>query len=436
MGQATGIRRERTPAMDEKKAKEDGEDIEAVGDEKNAIPLTVPVEETQASTASLGWGSFSWGKLVETVKKQSDAVVEVYKRDLTEFVTVVAAESTSTVDKLAHTVTNIKLPVAPSSRVSEADERTSDSSNASAETTRTRADSEAKTISIDAEGQAKHAESGFDQLVKMADAAENLLERFSTGLTGFLSNAVVVTPAPDRSTKSRKRMIFDRKSAQLSALRLDPATYLKDPAEILTVPPPPFQSPADTAAEREVAEKYVAFKEKFHLADHASQIAKILSEEPEVAKLMDRIVPAQVARVDFWARYYFQVQELDREDKQRKELIQGVVEQEDFSWDSDDQDETTTEGSPERTIPETVIPATPAATVSKGDVRPKTSDSPVALESHALTGSATYPPKKDGIEFDTDTENSYEIVDSEGKKERTSLESEKKEESEGWDEWE
>ncbi|KAI8807458.1 hypothetical protein BJ742DRAFT_773199 [Cladochytrium replicatum] len=426
---------ESRPLGDGTRTDGDGEGIEAVKDESDSTSLSVPVQETQTSTVSSGWGTFSWGKLVETVKKQSEAVVEVYKRDLTEFVTVVAAESTSTVDKLAHTVTNIKAP-AVNSHASEEDETTADSSNASTGTPRNGAASDAQTG--DAERQPKHAESGFDQLVKMADAAENLLERFSNGLTGFLSNAVVVTPAPERSTISKKRMIFDRKSAQLSAIRLDPATYLKDPAEILTVPPPPFQSPADTTAEREIAERYVAFKEKFEIADHASQIAKLLSEEPEFEKLMDRIVPAQAARFDFWARYFFKVNELQREEKQRKELIQGVVEQEDFSWDSDENDETTNEGSPERKLPETVVaPTKPAAGDSKDALQSKTNEKSLASpDSHVSAVSATNPQKREGIEFDTDTENSYEIVDSEAKKERTSLESEKKEESEGWDEWE
>jgi len=59
---------------------------------------------------------------------------------------------------------------------------------------------------------------------------------------------------------------------------VDPTTYLQDPSN-------PESNPIDP----EECHRYREFSSTFNVAEHAAKIAQLLSEDPDMEKLMDRI---------------------------------------------------------------------------------------------------------------------------------------------------
>ncbi|KAK4050016.1 hypothetical protein OIO90_005206 [Microbotryomycetes sp. JL221] len=59
-------------------------------------------------------------------------------------------------------------------------------------------------------------------------------------------------------------------------------------------------------------------------------------------KTFQLVVPDQVSEHEFWKRYFYRVEQIDQDEKRRKQILQTEVGDDDFSWDMDDEDESQT----------------------------------------------------------------------------------------------
>ncbi|TFY52348.1 hypothetical protein EVJ58_g10069, partial [Rhodofomes roseus] len=93
----------------------------------------------------------------------------------------------------------------------------------------------------------------------------------------------------------------------------------------------------------------------------------------ELATLLETLVPSELDVSTFWARYFFRVHQVEREEERRRALLQGTTEnEEDFSWEDDD-DEAPAPSSasaptklaiPSGSAPASAVPPTSAAAAS------------------------------------------------------------------------
>ncbi|KAI9363424.1 hypothetical protein DFJ73DRAFT_811166 [Zopfochytrium polystomum] len=372
-----------------------------------APPTANPVTELNSWAAS-AWGSLSklsWGSIVDTVVKQTEVVVDVYKRDISEFVSVVAAESSASADALSSSL-SVTASDSPEAR-----SRSSMSNNLSQ-----------SAVTIDpVETVTSTVTRAVANLELLADNAENFLERVTSGFGTLLSNAVVLTaPEEQQSPAGKRRILFDRKSASVAAARQDPATFLIDPLILSPNAPPSAQERADRFSE---------FKDQFKMTEYSSQVARLLDEDKELERLMERIVPSQVSPEDFWIRYFFKVAEVVREEETRKRLMQDASLMEDeFKWDSDEDE---VEPSPSKAAQ---LPPALAPNATEGSASSSQALLPPRLEKLTSTGGESVY-----------TDSSFEVVNSQKPDSRTSLESDvvqvktnevAETSAQDWEEWE
>ncbi|KAJ3299659.1 hypothetical protein HK104_007878 [Borealophlyctis nickersoniae] len=292
---------------------------------QHAVPEIPPSAPTTAPSLGFGgWGfasGFSWNGLVDAVKKQSEVVVDVYKRDLAEFVTVVASESSSGVDRLTHTLR------ATISGDDEEDERTPQPSEIGEEEAPANEAAAPESLRAGETVGGNDGPSIVDEIGNLAEQAESLINTFSTGLTNFLSAAVTLVPAPEE-VRPQKRIIYDRKSALIESIRNNPATFLVDPA-----------STESESANLELAARFKDFIGGYDARQHITTITRLLDESAELKQMLDRLVPHDVSYDDFWARYFFRVAQIEKEEETRRRVITDAAEEEEFTWGTDDDEE-------------------------------------------------------------------------------------------------
>lgn len=256
---------------------------------------TTPTQETNSNISPLysRWRTFSFSKVIENVKKQSETVKGVYQKDLSEFVNTITTES----QNLKQKINNM---------------------------TKRTDNSEVDAVSPDA---ASPNESPRDsekpkepeRTALYIKRNNNLINKMSTGINSLLNKNKQEVP--------KKKKIFDRKEALIYELQNDPLTYLIDP----------LYDP-DSTTER--IKEYKKFTQKFDLFSYHTEIDKILDEVEEVKVHHSTIVPARLPEEIFWQRYFFKLKELEDSEEQKKQLVKDVAaniqEEEEIKWDSDD----------------------------------------------------------------------------------------------------
>ncbi|KAG6842147.1 hypothetical protein C0991_001640 [Blastosporella zonata] len=78
----------------------------------------------------------------------------------------------------------------------------------------------------------------------------------------------------------------------------------------------------------------------------SEKIAFLLGEANtgEVLKTTkDILVPSELTEEEFWTRYFFRAHQIEAEEQKRKTLLEGTLEEDDFSWEDDDEEAGTTE---------------------------------------------------------------------------------------------
>ncbi|EGF79060.1 expressed protein [Batrachochytrium dendrobatidis JAM81] len=307
---------------------------------------TVAAEHTAAATqpsvaASSDWSGFSWSGLVSAVRKQSEAVVEVYKRDLNEFVQTVAAEGSQGVDILTRgfqtlasgevnqdtekktnlnasspetvllssstvldtsTASNDPVGDAAGSDCIESASHVNDESHPQASTKDVldtekqdtgKSKPELQPIKTDF---TEAAEEGLlDKLDAIAEQAENYVGHRLTELGSGLANGfssllgTVTHAAPDsaslgRSTHSSTlnpippaHLKYDRVQEMVDEMAKDPSTYTTDPRDLVQVKSHLASSKLLTSDSETYAMRFAQFESTFDRISKAGQIAVLMS---------------------------------------------------------------------------------------------------------------------------------------------------------------
>ncbi|KAG5652397.1 hypothetical protein H0H81_005154 [Sphagnurus paluster] len=148
------------------------------------------------------------------------------------------------------------------------------------------------------------------------------------------------TPPSDPSTAHRRyaeaqEAVATRAESLFRRLRHDPAIVRHDPAV-----------DAGELYSAWVAEE-VDSKDGGIGGDH--WIAKIntLLAEPSSGEVLkttkDALVPGELTEAEFWTRFLFRAHQIEAEEQKRKALLEGNLEEEDFSWEDDDEETGTSE---------------------------------------------------------------------------------------------
>ncbi|KAJ3219361.1 hypothetical protein HDU67_001580 [Dinochytrium kinnereticum] len=367
-----------------------------------------------ASSWGAGWGAFtnsiSWGTIVDTVKKQSELVADIYKRDLSEFVTIVASnanpnqETTETDTAENETVTSRNAPGPERPDGQPAKEIPSNASGSIQDTI-------ASTVA---------------NLEALADTAEDFLEHTLThvgsGITSFLTSAISIsTPEASPNISKTKAILY----LVLRWLKLIPLRYDRKTAAIAELWKAPLhfiEDPAKSSADVDFVKRYSDFRESFIISNHSTAIARLLNDNEDAERLYKRIGS-----------------EIEREEEARKRLLSATsVHEEEVGWESEDEnDDQVPKADASETIP----------TESKPDDDNDQLKSPelvnASATSVAIPSTSTSPTieKKDADV----SESSYEIVSGvDSAPEVTAIEAEKKQkppkaadDSSDWgDDWE
>lgn len=89
-----------------------------------------------------------------------------------------------------------------------------------------------------------------------------------------------------------RRDRYDPKLAMIAALRADPSTFLEDPREP-NAPPHEYNpdEKVDTKSPllQRAEVRFQTFRTEFNMAEHAGQISRILNEDLEMKRMLERI---------------------------------------------------------------------------------------------------------------------------------------------------
>ncbi|CAM0135011.1 hypothetical protein VKS41_000414 [Umbelopsis sp. WA50703] len=367
-----------------------------------------------------------WDNLLDTVKKQGGAFVDVTRRDLQEFASVLKDDIVQAGDNAnreageskdaegeENTNTNTEgesskgFDIFESSAAGFASLRESLGKLNNVNLDRMREGLQHTLSNIPNSMESVHLPGNIniqqlrDELAAGSKFAEQYLEKFGTDAVQTLSRAITVV-APEDSEyadseyglssateiqSGSKRIYTSRKEAMLAELRTDKSYFLA----------PPTQEDED---DKKIHETFVA---GFSVEEYTDEIAKLLQEHPELRQTMDELVPVQVSYHDFWLRYFYRSWKIDQEDEKRRQIVQGAdahddEDDADFKWDSDD-DEGLTQDDHTKAPPSNIT-TLPAPTTG---VPSDTEYSNVSASS-TTEASLVSAPKEDEEDDDSDWE--------------------------------
>ncbi|KAJ1724221.1 BSD domain-containing protein 1 [Coemansia erecta] len=292
------------------------------------------------SLSSMFGFAASWGKKLQTelqldqfvdqVKKQSEEVTKAYSQDIAEFAQAVKVGAARGMDELSTRFTQIKTDIETELREDTGDvkSRSADpSSKEGAVEGVAEATSKEKVTPAQQEkgifsGLGKHFQ--VDALREQQEKAKRMMSRLGADLEDLLRDAIVIEAPGSASTEEQRtaarKIIYDRRMAQLAAIQESEHTYLSDPS---TQP------------------EFAEFESTYDFAQNKSQVEGLLSDGLAVSEIKKKLVPGSVSEEEFWRRYFFRAWMVDQEEARRKKLVEAAVAattEEEFSWDADEDD--------------------------------------------------------------------------------------------------
>ena len=161
------------------------------------------------------------------------------------------------------------------------------------------------------------------ELEKAEEAADAAILRFGTNLGSFLKEAVTIAP-PSTSTSSdgKSKVLFESKGedgkrvihstrleAQLHAIHTSADKFTKDPQ----------------VEGKEGVGGWEEWKKGFDVEKSTGEIEGDLGRFEELRRMMERLVPEKVEYKDFWCRYYFLRDLVEKEEQRRREVLKGML---------------------------------------------------------------------------------------------------------------
>ncbi|SAM04178.1 hypothetical protein [Absidia glauca] len=314
-----------------------------------------------AAFTNFGWGQ-RFNSLLDTVKKQ----VEVTKKDLQEFASTIRDDTNGLVGQLSQSVTSSRPDNESTTPMNNNGERSivaTDNTNLYAslreglgkistvdfttlrnglsDTLKNQALLPAQLTSIKLPENISLGELR-QELDEGTRFAELYLQKFGTEVIQVLNNTITVLDPEQqdgddlsseqetsRAHSSGSRIFASRTEASIANLQTDRNTLLTDPRAILV------------GNDKEKHTKDVdLFDEGFDIQKRTSEISDLLENSPELRQTMNDLVPLQIDYTTFWKRYFYHVWRITQEEERRKLLVKGVDpgDEDDFKWDSDDDD--------------------------------------------------------------------------------------------------
>ena len=283
-----------------------------------AQTLNAEIAEAYKSISTTPWGA-KLGGFFSTVQKQSTTLYDGARQEAT----TASGEAFKGFQDLraslasrARSLSSADKPPAP------------DSTEEGTEKEGAPASSESKSAA-ETEGMVSRfrseAAKRLKDLEKAEEAADAAILRFGSNLGNFLKDAVTVTaPSDDESGKDAKgKVLFESKGedgkrvihstrleAQLHAIHTSSEKFLKDP---------------DLEGKGEGKDEWENWKEGFDAEGRTEDIKRDLERYEELRKMMERLVPEKVEYKEFWCRYYFLRDLVEKEEQRRREVLKGKL---------------------------------------------------------------------------------------------------------------
>lgn len=164
------------------------------------------------------------------------------------------------------------------------------------------------------------AEAAITGVAKSASSFWNMASGYASQM--FTEDDLEATPVLVGSNS--EPIILDRLQAQLHALASDPATYTKDP------------HPSDG-----VSEDWTQYLASLDLDSRQGEISELMINNAPVRRHYSGLVPATVQHKLFWARYFFKVHLIDKQEVKRQVLKKRaeqtkVDSDSEINWDDED----------------------------------------------------------------------------------------------------
>ncbi|KAJ2549553.1 hypothetical protein EV175_004404 [Coemansia sp. RSA 1933] len=286
-------------------------------------------EEEGPTLSSMFGFAASWGKrlqdelhldqLVDQVKKQSEEVTQAYRDDIAEFAQAVRVGATRGMDELSTRFGQLKTDLEAELQDKEGAEE---------------GDGVKREVGSSAgllQGFGKHFQ--MDALRQRQEKAKRLVGKLGTDLEDLLRDAIVIEAPGSSSTEEQRtaarKIIYDRRMAQLAAIQESEDTYLVDP-----------EATESDKANSSLSDDFATFSKDFDLASRQEEnaAAELLKDNPAMAEIHKKLVPELIEDRVFWTRYFFHAWLVDQEETRRKKLVEAAVaatEEDQFSWDLD-----------------------------------------------------------------------------------------------------
>ena len=153
---------------------------------------------------------------------------------------------------------------------------------------------------------------------KAEDAADEALLRFGTNIRNFLRDAVAIAPPSEDTTATQSGGDFLFESKDASGKRAIHTTRFDAQLHVIHIT-------LDSFTQDPVSDEWPTFKKELMIDQKTDDISRDLETYPELRHTMEQLVPEKVEYMDFWCRYYFLRMIVDTQEKERKELLKGMV---------------------------------------------------------------------------------------------------------------
>lgn len=165
------------------------------------------------------------------------------------------------------------------------------------------------------------AEAAINGVTKSASSFWNMASGYASQM--FSEDDLEATPVLVGSNS--EPIILDRLQAQLHALTSDPTTYTQDP------------DPQDA-----LAEDWTSYLATLDLDPRQGEISELMINNANIRKHYSNLVPSKVQHKLFWARYFFKVHLIDKQEVKRQVLKKRaeqtkVDSDSEINWDDDEE---------------------------------------------------------------------------------------------------
>ncbi|KAJ2743835.1 BSD domain-containing protein 1 [Coemansia sp. BCRC 34301] len=327
------------------------------GAEADSLPSLSSMFGLAASWGKKIQADLHLGQLVDQVKKQSEEVTKAYSQDLSEFAQAVRVGATRGIDEISTRFNQMK----------------------------TELEQELKGETEDTSVPQERSVSGTPA-ESTQEKAKRLLSKLGADLEDLLREAIVIEAPGSMSTEEQRsaarKIIYDRRMAQLATIQESADTYLTDPRiSVVEIP---------GATDRAGSSAFDEFVSGYSLDDKQAEMAFLLSENPVVAQMHDTLVADKVSESEFWLRYFFRAWMVDQEEVRRKKLVEAAVAaaaEDEFSWDMDEEESAHPSPKP-AAVHETPVEAPPAAEPTSASSTEPTEDQPATNKEVPVSGSS------------------------------------------------